>query len=88
MRLEAVDGRPALVLDPAGIVIVLAGRRDDRGIDDRAGLHTHRLRLELPGDRLEQGTIQAGGHQGFTKAHEGGALRHRLGAGKTAEPAE
>ena len=38
MSLEAVHGVPVLVLDPARIVIPLAGRGNDRGIDERARL--------------------------------------------------
>jgi len=37
MGLEAINCRLALVLDPTALLIILAGRGDDRRIDKRAG---------------------------------------------------
>ncbi len=36
MGLIAVNGFPVLVLVPAGLIVILAGRGDDGGIDQRA----------------------------------------------------
>ena len=78
MGLEAMNGWFAFVLDPMALFIILAGRGDNRRIDERAGLHLDRLGLELAGDRVEQGLVQALRHKGLSKTHESRSLRCRL----------
>lgn len=55
---EAVHRALALMLDPAAIYIVFAGRSDDRRIDQRANLDHDRSGLELCGHRIEQRGIE------------------------------
>lgn len=88
MSLEAVNRGPALVLDLMGLAILLAGRGDDGGIDQRAGLDLDRLSLELGRDGVEQRLIQFAGDQSLAEANEGRAFRRRLVVGKAAEPPE
>jgi len=68
MRLEAMRRWSALVFDPARLVIVLARRGDDRGVDKRACLDPNCLGPELRGDLIEQSFVQVlsanGGHAG------------------------
>lgn len=53
VRLEAVDRRLTLVLDAVRLIVVLAGRSDDRGIYAGSRLRLHRLRPELRGRLVE-----------------------------------
>jgi hypothetical protein len=65
MGFEAMDRWPALMLDSAGVLVIFAGRGNDGGIDDRAGLDPHRLSLQLrchrfndyPNEKLVIGNI-------------------------------
>lgn len=88
MGLEAVHRRFALVLDPMRLAVLLAGRGDKGGIDERPPLDPDRPGLELSGDGLEQRLVQPTGRQHLAEADEGGALRRRLVAGEAAEPTE
>ncbi len=76
------------MLDPAAIYIVFAGRSDDRRIDQRANLDHDRSGLELCGHRIEQRGIETMRDERPAVSNEGSALRCRLTAGETAEPAE
>ena len=85
MSLEAVDGRLVLVFHPAPVHIPLARGRDDRGVNDGAGLHRDRARFQLGSDRLEQDMVQFG-HDGCSaEPDESRMLRRRL---VRREPAE
>ena len=88
MRLEAADGGLPLVLHPTAFVVILAGRGDDGGLHQRAGLDRDRLLSELRGDNLEQLGVEPVRHQQSPGAHEGRPPRRRLMPGKAAEPAE
>ena len=85
LRLEAVNGGLALVLDPMAFVIFFACRRNDRRVDKSAGLHLYRLGFELAGDLVEQRLVQRTDRQRLAKANEGGAFGRRLVARKPAE---
>ena len=78
----------AAMLHPTRLVIVPAGRGDDRRIHQRPGLDGDGARLQLPGHRFEQRPVQALGDQRAAEAHEGSALGCRLPRGEAAETAE
>ncbi|MCP1469573.1 hypothetical protein J3E64_001255 [Sphingobium sp. OAS761] len=66
-----------LVLDPAAVIILLAGRGNDGGVDQRPSLDRDRLRLELGRHSLEEAAVESVGDQHLAEAHEGCALRRR-----------
>ena len=88
MRLVAVDGLAVLVLDPATLVVSFAGRGDDRGVHQRAGLDPDRLGPEQCGHGFKQRTVEAVGDEQSAIAHKGGAFGGRLVACKAGEAAE
>src|SRR3954447_24233580 len=64
---------------PARLIIVAdAGRREQGGIDQRAGAHHHPAAVELTRDGLEQSPVQAAAHQLGPEADKGGALGRGL----------
>jgi len=78
MSLETVNSGLALVFDPARVIIALAGRCNDRGIDQCAGLDHDRFDLELRRYGREQQPVQVAGHQRLAEAHKGRPLRRRF----------
>jgi hypothetical protein len=71
-----------------GFIIVLAGRSDDRGINERSRLDPDRPRFELGRDRVEQDLVQFTRHQRRAEPDECRPLGRRLLAGKPAKPPE
>jgi hypothetical protein len=74
MSFEAMNCRLALVLDPARVVITLAGGRNDRCVDKRTGLDRDRLRFELRCHSREQQPIKIMGDQRLAKTDKRGPL--------------
>lgn len=75
MRLETMDRRAPLVLDPMSLII-LTGRCNDCRVDKCTGPHPDCLGFELARDRVEQRFLHEG--QGFGESERKGALCRRL----------
>src|SRR5215207_11013180 len=89
MGLVAVHGLATAVADPARLTIVsYTNGWDQGGVHQRAGSDHDATLIQLTGDGLKQGPVQAPAHQLGAKADKGSALGRGLVHSKATEPAK